>query len=105
MKKVTIRASLLTLSGSLLLLLVASNLHMRHQIVAGSEALRTNGGTLQASTQALRENSETLQSASQALKANSDTLQAGNNTLKDDVKTVAELTAATGALRVRPESS
>ena len=99
MKKLTIRSSLLTLSGSLLLLLVASNLQMRYRIVAGGEALRTSGSTLEASTKALRENSGTLQSASEALKANSETLQAGNKTLKDDVKTVAKLIAATGALR------
>ncbi len=85
MQNLTIRAKLLILSGLLLFLMVASNLYMRSQIVAGSEALVATTGTLEAGSVALNRNSDTLQASSAALQANNGTLQEGNMTLKEDL--------------------
>ena len=84
MKNLTIRVKLLILSGLLLVLLVASNLYMQSQIIAGSEALVSTTGTLEAGANALKQNSQTLQAGSAALQSNNETLQEGNATLKKD---------------------
>ena len=99
MFKFTIRLKLLLLAGSLLALLVASNLYMRDGIVTGSSALRTNADALMAASQALLANNKTLEANSDALKQNGDTLGAGAKSLELDAETSARLATATESQR------
>ncbi|NKB60216.1 MAG: HAMP domain-containing protein [Alphaproteobacteria bacterium] len=99
MLRFTIRVKLLLLAGSLLVLLIGSNLYVRQGIVTGSEALGTSAMALTEASQALLDNNKTLQSNSDALKRNSNTLVAGAQSLEQDAETSAQLAAATESRR------
>ena len=81
----TIRVKLLLLAGSILLLLVASNLYLRDGILTGNVALSANSAALKAASDALLAGNGSLSANSTALKQNSDALVAGVGTLESDV--------------------
>ena len=81
----TIRVKLLLLAGSILLLLVASNLYLRDGILTGNVALSAKSAALKAASDALLAGNGSLSANSTALKQNSDALVAGVGTLESDV--------------------
>jgi len=88
----SIRARLLTLSGSLLIVMAVSNLFMRAEIVAGADAIESGATTLGKIETTLQAGSQTLQAIGNVLKTNNKALQA-------DAETQKKLSISTDALR------